>query len=219
VTQRPHRTDQELQSAISDELQYDPSVSGAHIAVSVKDGAVTLSGQVATLPQKLSANRSAMRMRGVSAVVDHVTVVHPGNTDADLAETARRMLTWTVGVPDKDVTVTVHDHVLTLSGNVTWNYQRDAAWQAVTGLRGITAVDNKISLRQPGSAMPTQKAITAAFERNALLDPEAIKVEVDGHALVLTGTVHSFAEYRQAEHTVWSSPGVTTVRNDLHIAS
>ncbi|MGZ4533136.1 MAG: BON domain-containing protein, partial [Mycobacteriaceae bacterium] len=36
-------------------------------------------------------------------------------------------------------------------------------------------------------------------------------------AVTLEGTVHSWAERRQAEHAAWSAPGVTAVTNHLRI--
>lgn len=214
-----HQIDQELQSNITEELRYDPSIEAGQIEVSVTDGAVKLRGEVASLPQKLAAGRSAMRVRGVKAVSDEMTVRNPGNTDTDIAETARQMLTWAVDVPTKAVKAVVNDHVITLSGNVAWQYQRDAATRAVMSLRGVTAVSNQIVLDQPDTATPEKTAIAAAIKRNAVLDPDAIKVDVDGHELVLRGNVRSFAEYRQAERTAWAAAGVTSVRNDLLITS
>ncbi len=189
------------------------------VVVTVSNGTVRLGGEVSTLAEKLAANRSAMRVRGVKAVANEITVRHPGNTDVDIAETASKMLAWAVDVPAESVKADVSDHVITLSGTVAWQYQRDAATRAVMNLRGVTGVTNQIVLVQPESVTPAGNAIAAAFRRNALLDPDTIKVEVVGHQLVLRGNVRSFAEARQAERTAWAAEGVTSVRNDLVITS
>jgi osmotically-inducible protein OsmY len=214
-----HRNDQELQTQIIDEMCYDPGIGASQITVSVSYGAVTLSGEVANLAQKLTANRLAMRIRGVKAVADEMTVRNPGsNTDADIAQGARDMLNWAVDVPSDAVRADVRNHVITLSGSVAWHYQRDAAARAVANMRGVTAVTNQIVLDHPEST-PSHKAIAAALRRNASLDPRAIEADIDGHELVLRGTVRTFAESRQAEQTVWAAAGVTRVRNELVITS
>jgi osmotically-inducible protein OsmY len=214
-----HQNDQQLQTTIIKELRYDPGIDAARITVSVGNGAVTLSGEVANLSEKLAANRSAMRIRGVTAVADEMTVRNPGNTDAEIADGASNMLKWAADVPQDTVKADVRNHVITLSGSVAWHYQRDAAARAVANMRGVTAVANQIVLDQPESTTPAHKAIDAALQRNALLDPQTIKADVEGHELVLRGTVRSFAEYRQAEQTAWAAAGVTSVRNELIVTS
>jgi osmotically-inducible protein OsmY len=214
-----HRSDQELRTQIIDEMCYDPGIGASQITVSASNGAVTLSGEVANLAEKLTANRLAMRIRGVTAVADEMTVRNPGgNTDADLAEGANDMLSWAVDVPSDAVRVDVRNHVITLSGSVTSHYQRDAAARTVANMRGVTAVTNQIVLDHPESA-PSHKAIAAALRRNASLDWRAIEADIDGHELVLRGTVRTFAESREAEQTVWNAAGVTSVRNELVVAS
>lgn len=68
--------DLDVQSFVSDELEWTPDVDAAGIGVSVEDGSVTLSGEVQNSAQRLAATRAALRVRGVRAVVDNLTV-HP----------------------------------------------------------------------------------------------------------------------------------------------
>jgi len=222
VTQTLHLTDQEIQANVAEELLYDPSCEANDVKVIAKDGTVWLSGEVATLRDKLAAKRSAMRVRGVKGVTDEMTVRSPGAigaSDIDITKAARHVLDWTVDVPAEAVKADVRDHKVTLSGSVAWDYQRDAAARAMMNLRGVTAVKNDIVLDQPASTTPARNAISAALQRNAQLEPASINVDVDGHMLVLRGNVRCFADYRQAEHTAWNAAGVTGVQNLLVIAS
>jgi len=222
MTQTIHYTDQELQNFVTAELQYDPSAKADRITVSAKSGTVKLTGEAMSLSEKFAAKRCAMRVRGVSAVVDELTVRDPGATgatDADLADIARKMLDWASDVPAKSVATAVHGHVLTLSGRVTWDYQRDAAERIVGSLRGITALKNTIMLDQPSVPVPTTDLVAAAIKRCAQLDAKAIHVDVKDHEVILRGSVGSFSEYRQAEHIAWAAPGVTKVSNNLLIGS
>jgi osmotically-inducible protein OsmY len=222
VTQTLHQTDQQIQANVTEELQYDPSCEAAHINVTANGGTVRLAGEVASLREKLAAKRSAMRVRGVNAISDEMTVRSPGAigaTDGDITKAARHILDWTVDVPAEAVKVDVRDHKMTLSGSVAWDYQRDAALRAMTSLRGVTSVKSEIVLDQPTSATPAKTAIAAAMQRNAQLEPQAINFEVNGHELVLRGNVRCFADYHQAEHTAWNAAGVTSVQNRLVITS
>lgn len=222
MTQSIHFTDQELRTFVTDELQYDPSVEAQRISVVAESGTVTLSGETTSLTEKHNVKRSTMRVRGVSSIVDKMTVRDPGSagaTDADLAEVATKMLDWTADVPTKSVKATVQNHVITLSGNVAWDYQREAATRAVENLRGITEIKNTMMIDQPTSKSPAMNLVAAALKRSSLADSKAIHVDVKDHELLLNGTVGSFAEYRQAERIAWASPGVTKVTNNLRIGS
>jgi osmotically-inducible protein OsmY len=222
VTQALRQTDQDIQANVFEELKYDPSCDAGQIKVTADSGIVKLTGEVASFRQKLAAKRSAMRVRGVKAISDELTVRGPdtmGASDADMTDAAHRILSWTADVPAEAVKVAVKDRKMTLSGTVAWSYQRDAALRAMTNLRGVAGVRDEIVLEQPESTAPAKNSIAAAMQRNAQLEPLAIHVDVNNHELVLRGMVRSFAEYRQAERTAWNAAGVTSVQNKLVIAS
>jgi osmotically-inducible protein OsmY len=216
-----HRTDQELKAAITEELQYTPNVDAAAVDVVVDDGTVTLSGEVASLPERLAAKQAALRVGGVRNVADEMVVRIPtaGPSDQDLAHAADQFLQWAVEVPADAVKADVKDHMVTLSGQVSWDYQRVAAVRAVTYLNGVARVVNRISLNQPAPAPGTKAAVEAAMRRDALLDPEKITVDIDGPEVTLRGTVRSLAERHQAQHAAWSAIGVTNVKTELLVIS
>jgi osmotically-inducible protein OsmY len=90
------------------------------------------------------------RVWGVATVTGALTVRRPAASngdDQDIERIARQLLDWSVTVPAGMVTVTVHDQVVTLAGTVTWAFQSDAAARAVSDLRGVRAVRNRIALR------------------------------------------------------------------------
>lgn len=222
MTHTVHSNDKELQTTITDELVYTPDIDATHLGVSVNDGIVTLSGDVASLPERHAAKRAALRVSGVKAVTDKIVVRDPGISgpnDADLARAANQLLNWAVEVPANTVKASVRDHMITLSGNVTWKYQRTAASRAVSHLRGVTGVSNTIALTQTAPASGAKAAIEAAILRHGQLDAHTITVELHEHALTLRGSVRSWAQYREAENTAWAAAGVTSVSNDLEVTS
>ncbi|WP_020522368.1 BON domain-containing protein [Catelliglobosispora koreensis] len=212
--------DGDLQADVLDELAFTSEVNHAHVGVSANDGVITLSGEVDSLPERLAAERAALRVSGVKAVADEIIVRLPGTvgtSDIDIAQAAVANLDSAVDVPPDSVQAKVRNQVLTLTGKVRWDYQRRAAERCVRYLRGLVAVDNQITLDQPISVKGVKEAIESAFQRNAQIDASNITVEVKDHHLVLHGTVRSWAEHRQAEHAAWNVPGVTSLSNQLHV--
>jgi osmotically-inducible protein OsmY len=223
MTQTQNKTDHELKIAIDAELEWAPNVRADRVGVSVHDGAVTLSGQVETYPEKEAAVRAALRIRGVTAVADEIAVEHRWGPrdDADIAREAGAALERSVVVPENAVKATVHDHVVTLTGAVPWRYQREAAWHAVSALPGVAGVVDQVVITPAAtiSAAKAKSKITSALVRNAQLDANRITVGVHGTEVTLSGTVSSWAERRQAEHAAWSAPGVTGVRNQITVSA
>ena len=220
MTQTMHRTDAQLKSAVDDELEWTPNVTATHVGVGVNHGAVTLSGEVASYPERRLAVKAAQRVRGVTAVADEMTVqtVWANTNDTDIAREAGESIDRAVDVPDGSVKVEVTDHVVTLRGQVAWQYEREAAHRAVRYLRGVTNVHNLVSVKPLVSAVGVKSSIDAALLRNALLETKALTVTADGVGEVtLEGHVHSWTERTQAESLAWSAPGVSGVVNHLHI--
>lgn len=222
MTRTIRRNDKDLQATVTDELSYNPSVDSTHLLVLADDGLVTLSGDVASLPQRHAAERTALGVWGVRAVADDIVVRDleaSGPPDADLTEAANQLLSWAVDVPADAVNADVRDRAITLTGTVAWQYQREAAARAVRYLRGVTAVTNAITLAPTTPASQVKLAVDAAILRNAQLDFRQITVDADRGEVMLQGTVRSWAERRQAEYVAWSAAGVTGVSNELVVSS
>lgn len=225
MTHTQHRADHQLETAIIDELAWTPSVDAQEIGVAVSDGAVTLSGNVGTYPEKEEAFRAATRVHGVTVLADDIAVRHARSIpqDDDLAREAAIIFDrHTVVVPQGAVQAEVEDHVVTLRGMVGWQFQREAARHAVAMLPGVTAVRNLITLKEPlamSSPSDTMGRITAALERHAPSGGQHVKVGVAGNEVTLSGTVASSAERRAAEQAAWFAPGVVVVDNQLTLSS
>ena len=215
------RTDSEIREGVEDELEWTPDVVSTSVGVAVDDGVVSLSGEVPTATDRLRAVRAALRVRGVTTVVDKL-VAHPVGssvvTSADVAERVQRALDWSESVPDT-VRAAIEDHDVVLSGVVEWNFEREAARRAVQSLRGVKVVRNNITLTDRAAAVDTEERIHLAFHRNAQLDGDAVTVTANGSSVTLSGTVHSWPERQQAEFTAWASPHVSSVDNRIRVRS
>jgi osmotically-inducible protein OsmY len=216
-----HPTNVALKAAVVDELKWIPSINSAHIDVSVEHGIVTLSGEVASYPDKFLAEKTALRVHGASGVFGEILVRNDGVVVSDSEIAAERIaaLDRAIDVPSHSVQVVVHDHVVTLSGVVNWYFQRQAAERAVRYLRGVSGLTNTITISPKVEAVDLKETITAALGRNAQLKGKGIAVTADRGAVTLTGKVGTCAERHQADMTAWSAPGVTNVTNGLIVAA
>ncbi len=215
------KTDAELQQDVIAELKWEPSINAAQIGVEVKDGIVTLAGHVSTYVEKRGAERAAQRVSGVKALTVEMDVKLAGSnkrTDADIAISAKSALQGRSSLPKDSVKVMVEDGWVTLSGNVDWEYQRQAAAGAVRYLTGVTGVSDQIAIRPKVSLTAVKSEIEAALKRRAASDAQTISVEVSGADVTLTGEVHSWAERDLARHSAWGTPGVRNVVDNMTVS-
>ena len=129
-------SDNQLQQAVLAELKWEPSVTAAHIGVAANAGVVTLSGHVGSFAEKLAAEATARRVKGVKALAEEIEVRLPfatKKTDEEIAAAALGRLAWDVSVPNDAVKVKVEKGRITLTGQVDWQYQRQAAEHDVRG--------------------------------------------------------------------------------------
>lgn len=213
-------TDSELKQDVIDELMWEPDINAAEIGVAVKDGVATLSGSVDSYHEKLAAERAAQGVFGVRAVVQEIKVRLPGSlqrSDEDIAKAAANALAWTASVPHDRIKVKVQNGWITLSGQVDWRYQRDAAEDAVCNLLGVVGVSNQITVKPSPKLMEIKTKIESAFQRNALIDARRINVQVRGDRVILEGSVRSYAEKKEAEQAACSAPGICEVENRIAV--
>jgi len=204
------------------ELLWEPALGSTEIGVSVKKGIVVLSGIVDSYYKKVLAEKAAKKVSGVSAVAEEIIVKVPGSSqrsDVDIAEAVVRALAWDSTVDEKDVKVVVESGVVTLEGEVEWQFQKEAAYKAIQRLVGVSRIINNLRVKTKVNAHDVEQKIAQAFQRSAIIDSRKVTAEVLGGKVILTGTVRSFAEKNDAEKTVWSSPGVVSVENRLVIDS
>jgi osmotically-inducible protein OsmY len=212
--------DKDLKQHVDNALDWEPSVDAKDIGVSADQGVVTLRGTVASYSQKMAAERVALRVYGVKAVANDLTV-HVANayqrTDTEIAQAAVSALKWHSVVPDDRVTVTVEDGWLALAGTLDWQYQKDAAARAVRELTGVKGITNDIHVKPTVKTADVRDKIEAAFRRSAEIDARRVNVTAQDGKVILSGNVHSWAERREAERAAWAAPGVTQVDDRLAV--
>jgi osmotically-inducible protein OsmY len=214
------RTDSQIQSDVIAELKWQPGVNATEIGVTVKDGIVTLTGTVPSYLERYEAEQAAKRVYGVRAVVNEIEVKLPGSsvrTDEDIAADVVRALKWNVWVPDDKIKLTVSKGWVRLEGEVEWQYQKEAAEEAVRKIAGVVGVSNLITVKPRTSPSEVKAKIEEALKRHAEMDARRITVEVEGGKVTLRGTVRSWVEREEAERAAWAAPGVYSVDNRISV--
>jgi osmotically-inducible protein OsmY len=212
----PH--DNALQAAVIEELSWEPQVTSAHIGVAAKSGVVSLTGHVESYAEKFAAEQATRRVKGVKAVAEALEVrlaADSRRSDEDIAAAAVNRIEWDTSVPHGTVQIKVEKGWVTLSGEVQWNYQRDAAASDVRSLFGVVGVSNQLGVEAHPRASDVEEKIDNALRRSWYVDEDNVKVTVDGGTVHLRGTVRTPYDQQEAGFAAWQAAGTTAVINDI----
>ena len=213
-------SDHKLRQDVLEELDFEPSLDASHIAVGVHDAVVTLSGSVPSYADKLAAERAAKHVVGVRAIAQNLEIRLPSDkktADDEIAKRAADILRWRVGVPADRITIKVEKGVVTLGGQVDWQFQRKQAENAVHNLTGVLGITNLIRVSARPQTREIKDKIQQALRRSAELDASHVTVHAEGGTVILGGKVHAWYERDLAEQAAWSAPGVTDVEDRIEI--
>ena len=138
------------EDAIRESLTLDPRIPDPEqVAVGFGDGTAVLRGTVGSFSQRRAAVSDARKVGDVSDVDDQIQVrLLDGDRrdDADVRGMALQTLMRDTEVPNDLVDVKVHDGWVTLTGEVSYQFESDAAYDDVSGLLGVIGVTNEIKV-------------------------------------------------------------------------
>ncbi|HVA26551.1 MAG TPA: BON domain-containing protein [Candidatus Baltobacteraceae bacterium] len=211
----------DLQEEVIEELAYDPRIAADDIAVTIKEGIVTLRGTVPTFNQKWEAEDAVKRIRGIRGIADELSVDLPSThvrTDTDIALAIERRFASNTIVPN-NVKFVVKDGRVTLSGEVPWYYQAQEAAYEARRVIGVRDVSNNITVKPVTSLKSDEikRKIHSELQRMADLDAKSINVAVSDGTVTLSGSVRTWTERDKATQAAWSFPGVLRVENLIGI--
>jgi osmotically-inducible protein OsmY len=140
------RTDAELAEAVIAALQANVSVPAERIRVFVRDGWITLEGEVATWYQKSAAEVAVSALTGIKGVSNGITIYSKASAE-DVKSKIEDAFRRRAQLDARNISVTATDGTVTLEGEVhSWGERQQAetaAWQAP----GVSQVIDKVSVR------------------------------------------------------------------------
>ncbi|MDA0159900.1 BON domain-containing protein [Solirubrobacter ginsenosidimutans] len=146
-------TDIPLGDAVLANLDLDPRIPDSlEIAVDADGGAVTLRGTVESFRQRRAAGEDALDVEAVYDVDNQLKVSLRGadrRDDDEIRGIALQLLVWDVEVPADAVDVKVQDGWVTLTGDASYQFESNAAYEDVAGLHGVVGVTNEIRVTNP----------------------------------------------------------------------
>lgn len=214
------KNNEELQKNVVAAINWEPLLQAAEIGVMADDGIITLSGSVNTYAKKAEAEQAAKNVAGVRTVVENIEVVFNTKdikTDAEISAAIENAFKWHWDIPNEKVMIAVENGWVFLSGELEWNYQKEAARSAVSNLIGIKGITNTININTPKKDRIEKEDIEIAIERNGTINNKEICITVLNNVVTLKGNVDSWHQKSEAGRIAWNAPGVIQVNNDLFV--
>ncbi|OYU80694.1 MAG: ornithine aminotransferase [Flavobacterium sp. BFFFF1] len=214
------KNNEELQKSVQDAIYWEPLLQKARITVVANNGVVTLSGVVDHYAKKAEAELVAKNLAGVKSVITGISVVSnekDQRTDVEIKAAIENVFKWHWDIPTERVHVAVEDGWVFMTGELEWNYQKEAAKNAVTNLIGIKGITNNINIISCSKDSLEKKDIELAIQRNSAIDCKNIGVYVLNNVVTLTGHVDSWYQKCESARIAWNAPGVVQVQNDLYV--
>lgn len=147
-------SDEEVHRAVENRILWNPYLFAYKIDVSMDKGWATLKGTVDAYWKKLAAEEEASNVRGVIGVSNHIAVVTTKDKDERLvdeaiAEDVVKAIDRNRQVIAENVDVKVVDGDVILSGEVSSQEARNAAYWSALYTFGVSNVHNHLVVLEP----------------------------------------------------------------------
>src|ERR1017187_4368911 len=231
VPLRASETDSRIESSFKKTYVYKTYLKDEHIKISSKDGAVTLSGNVADATHKPMAQDVAEALPGVTSVDNRITV--QGDQPAESSDTwismkVKAALLYRRNVSGTKTEVYVKDGVVTLKGVAASQAQKDLTSEYAKDIDGVNSVQNEIviskNLETPneGRGEKVDDASITAQVKGTLLAHRSTsvlktKVTTNDGVVTVSGTAKNEAEKALVTKLVTDINGVQSVVNSMTI--
>ena len=140
------RTDAELAESVVGALKGNISVPANDIKVIVRDGWITLDGQVAMWYQKDAAQNALANLRGVKGIINNISIrafVSAAEVKGKIQDAIRRR----AQTDAQNIQVKAADGAVTLEGQVSSWAERQQAEMAAWQAPGVSKVIDNLSVR------------------------------------------------------------------------
>jgi osmotically-inducible protein OsmY len=213
-------TDEILQQDVLQQLKRELSTANFDFTVISNNGVITLMGIVDNYTKKTQAENISSKITGVKSVINKIDVAMncwEEKKDVEITAEILNAFQWNRNTLNNTIKVMVINGWVTLSGQVEWNYQKEAAKEAITSLIGVKGVSNNIRIQCHSDTQINQENLKYALENNRALNSKDIEIEVSNSKITLKGTVDSWCQKELAGRIAWKAFGVIEVDNELLI--
>lgn len=211
--------DASIQQQIEKALKANTLLGGSEIDVAVQEGKVSLTGKTDKFPKKELARRIARDVQGVKSAIEKIRVtLHPNEmcSDDEIALAILEKFIKNFGESHTDISVLVKDGVVRLEGRMKWKYQKDLAAECILNVKGITDIENNITIREKFDISVSEKDVFAAIYGDSSITTD-IRIEIIGNRVMLKGEVYSIEQKNLVTQLVRNVSGVEAIENFLII--
>jgi osmotically-inducible protein OsmY len=208
-----------------DHLYWDDRVDASNVTVEVKNGEVFLSGTVPTYFSLLSAFGDASEIKGVRAVNNLLEIKGSDSqtvpNDKKILAIVENRLFTNQDMDVSEIDVSVDKGNVTVTGTVDAYWKKVLVEEMIAQERGVVGVRNQLAV-VPTEVYPDQdiaKAVVAALERSALVDPAKVTVKVQDGIVTMSGWASNWAARENAYRVAINTSGVVDVVNNVAISN
>ncbi len=137
--------DDEIAKRAIDILAWDVTVPSIALQVVVRDGWVTLNGNVDWQYQKMNAEDDIHKLSGVRGVTNNI-VVEPRLKSEEVKHKIENALKRHAEIEAKNIRITVNENKVILDGKVETWAERYAVENAAWSAPGVSAVDDRLTI-------------------------------------------------------------------------
>jgi osmotically-inducible protein OsmY len=212
------KTDEILQQDVTNALKSEPFVASCSIRVFSIHGVITLLGIVDQYAKKVEVENITKKVAGVASIINAIDITLNSldeKKDIEITAEILNVFRWNWNTVNDTIKVKVINGWVTLSGEMAWNYQKEAAKDAITNLIGVKGVTNNISIKSQHETKINESALQLALQNHLALDSKDIEVEVVDTNITLKGRVETWFQKELAGRIAWKASGVINVDNEI----
>jgi osmotically-inducible protein OsmY len=218
--QNPRLTEAQTEAAVRATFTADQRLVPGEITVTAHEGEVTLLGTVPSYYQERIAEQDARQVVGVVRVLDQLSVRTRPRADTALQDDVQFQLDSDALLGPGTITARVRNGIVTLTGVVHNNPEREHATEVASRVIGVRNVVNQVTVSWGFEDVALQRSIERRLETNAETNwvAKGIHVAVDQGKVTLRGRVNFWSERDAAARVAFRTRGVRSVDNRLTVA-
>lgn len=213
-------TDEKLLGKIHQALKLNAEVSEARLKVDVKNGRVSLAGEVPFYRRKLSAIETVEQIAGVKEIDDRIDVKPDIRmSDKEIEKDVRRTILKVEDIPETNIMISSKKGQVKLTGNLSSLYLSQVAETVAYNCEGVLFVENLILIdldRARGDGEIAHE-VEELLARENKVNSMNVSVSCVFSRLILRGTVESLKQKRRVHAAVAQVPGLLAIRNELEV--